>query len=85
MAIILKAKKVNFCVSAVLFVFWYHSLNVLDTPHICNISWIRVKNNTVKTGNTYNLAVVDVGCYLLIPRTAYIYNSTQPLTKTAFV
>jgi hypothetical protein len=42
MAIILKANKVNLFVSYVLFVFWYHSPNVLDTPHICNISWLRV-------------------------------------------
>jgi hypothetical protein len=34
MAIILKANKVNLFVSSVLFVFWYHSPNVLDTPHI---------------------------------------------------
>jgi hypothetical protein len=31
-AIILKAKKVNLFVSSVLFVFWYHSPNFLDTP-----------------------------------------------------
>jgi hypothetical protein len=43
MAIILKANKVNLFVSFVLFVFWSHSPNVLDTPHICNISWLRVK------------------------------------------
>jgi hypothetical protein len=30
----LKANKVNLFVSSVLFVFWYHSPNVLDTPHI---------------------------------------------------
>jgi hypothetical protein len=40
--IILKANKVNSFVSSVLFVFWYHSPNVLDTPHICNISRLRV-------------------------------------------
>jgi hypothetical protein len=34
--------KVNLLVSSVLF-FWYHSPKVLDTPHICNISWQRVK------------------------------------------
>jgi hypothetical protein len=28
----LKANKVNLFVSSVLFVFWYHSPNVLDTP-----------------------------------------------------
>jgi hypothetical protein len=40
--IILKANKVNLFVSSVLFVFWYHSPNVLDRPHICNISRLRV-------------------------------------------
>jgi hypothetical protein len=43
MAIILKDNKVNLFVSSVLFVFWYHSPNILDTLHICNISWLRVK------------------------------------------
>jgi hypothetical protein len=43
MAIILKANKVNLFVSSVLFVFLYHLPNVLDTLHICNISWLRVK------------------------------------------
>jgi hypothetical protein len=38
MAIILKANNVNLFVSSVLFVFGYHSPNVLDTLHICNIS-----------------------------------------------
>jgi hypothetical protein len=32
MAIILNANKGNLFVSFVLFVFWYHSLNGLDTP-----------------------------------------------------
>jgi hypothetical protein len=32
MAIILKPNKVNLYVSSVLFVFWYHSPNFLDTP-----------------------------------------------------
>jgi hypothetical protein len=34
MAIILKANIVNLFVSSVLFVFWYHSPNFLDTPRI---------------------------------------------------
>jgi hypothetical protein len=42
----LKANKVNLFVSSVLCVFWYHSPNVLDTLHICNISWLRVKTAT---------------------------------------
>jgi hypothetical protein len=37
MALILKAKKVNLFVSSVLFVFWYHSPNILDTPCIYHI------------------------------------------------
>jgi hypothetical protein len=41
--IILKANTVNLFVSSVLFVFWYDSPNVLDTPHICNFSRLRVK------------------------------------------
>jgi hypothetical protein len=32
MAIILKSNKVNLFASSVLFVFWYHSPNFLDTP-----------------------------------------------------
>jgi hypothetical protein len=35
--------KLTLFVCSVLFVFWYHSPNVLDTPHICNISRLRVK------------------------------------------
>jgi hypothetical protein len=42
--IILKANKVNLFVSSVLFVFWFHSPNVLDTPHICYIRRLRVKS-----------------------------------------
>jgi hypothetical protein len=38
----LKANKVNLFVASVLFVFWYHSPNFLDTPHICDISRVRV-------------------------------------------
>jgi hypothetical protein len=38
MVIILKANKVNLFVSSVLFVFWYHSPNFLDTPHVWMMS-----------------------------------------------
>jgi hypothetical protein len=34
MAIIFKTNKVNLFVSSLLFVFWYHSPNFLDTLHI---------------------------------------------------
>jgi hypothetical protein len=49
MAIILKANKVNLFVSSVLFVFWYHSPNGLDSLHIYNISWLRVKCQRFRT------------------------------------
>jgi hypothetical protein len=46
MAIILKANKVNLFVSSVLLVFWYHSLNYLDTPRMsvccCMIHHVQV-------------------------------------------
>jgi hypothetical protein len=38
MAIILKANKVNLFESSVLFLFWYHSPKVLDTPRITDTS-----------------------------------------------
>jgi hypothetical protein len=63
MAIILKANKVNLFVSSVLFVFWYHSPNVLDTLHICNISWLRVKGVLLLyqsyTHGTYIFKIID--------------------------
>jgi hypothetical protein len=31
-------QEVNLFLSSVLFVFWYHSPNVLDTPHSCQLS-----------------------------------------------
>jgi hypothetical protein len=43
LATFIKLPEVNLFVSSVLFVLWYHSPNVLDTPHICNISRLRVK------------------------------------------
>jgi hypothetical protein len=43
-AIILKANKVNLFVSSVLFVFWYHSPNFLDTPR--SIESVPVRQNS---------------------------------------
>jgi hypothetical protein len=54
MAIILEANKFNLFVSSVLFVFWYHSPNILDTPHICDISRLRVKEATPKLVALYD-------------------------------
>jgi hypothetical protein len=42
-AIILKANKVNLFVSSDLFVFWYHSPNLLDTPRmfvVIRVMWM---------------------------------------------
>jgi hypothetical protein len=58
MVIILKANKVNLFVSSVLFVFWYHSLNFLDTPHICDISRLRVNEGKINMSivrSVYNM------------------------------
>jgi hypothetical protein len=58
----LKANKVNLFVSSVLFVFWYHSPNVLDTLHICNISWLRVKLDIFSMNSALFLALCVVQC-----------------------
>jgi hypothetical protein len=54
MATILKANKVNLFVSSVLFVFWYHSPNFLDTPRmrlvaVCTINsiWNRISCGSI--------------------------------------
>jgi hypothetical protein len=56
----LKANKVNLFVSSVLFVFWYHSPNVLDTLHICNISWLRVNVTLSGTNFTVKILALNV-------------------------
>jgi hypothetical protein len=64
----LKANKVNLFVSSVLFVFWYHSPNVLDTPHICNISWLRVKIRDYMSRQVANILFTEfLVSYLQIP------------------
>jgi hypothetical protein len=45
MTIILKANKVNLFASSVLFVFWYHSPNFLDTPRVSTQSVPRSKHS----------------------------------------
>jgi hypothetical protein len=59
MAIILKANKVNLFVSSVLFVFWYHSPNILDTPHILKQINIHdgIKSTKLKTHNQLQTAM----------------------------
>jgi hypothetical protein len=63
MMIILKANKVNLFVSSVLFVFWHHSPNVLDPPHICNISRLRVNDINIAGLSLWRCLAVNVwGC-----------------------
>jgi hypothetical protein len=47
--------KLTLFVASVLFVFWYHSPNVLGTPHICNISRLRVNTETFRNNININL------------------------------
>jgi hypothetical protein len=54
MTIILKANKLNLFLSPVLFVFWYHSPNLLDTPRILSL-WISICHRK-KTTETENAA-----------------------------
>jgi hypothetical protein len=51
--------KLTLFVSSVLFVFWYHSTNFLDTPHICDISRLRVK--------LYN-SLTNAICYIKVSK-----------------
>jgi hypothetical protein len=53
----LKANKVNLFVSSVLFVFWYHSPNVLDTPLI----FCRIERPHLAQQFKFRF-VTDVGC-----------------------
>jgi hypothetical protein len=53
MEIILKANKVNLFVSSVLFVFWYHSPNFLDTPHISMLQVPAAQHNIPEHQNCH--------------------------------
>jgi hypothetical protein len=67
MAIILKANKVNLFVSSALFVFWYHSPKFLDTPHICDISGLRVNDTPVQKRYLLCLITPYLAQWLLAP------------------
>jgi hypothetical protein len=73
MAIILKANKVNLFVSSVLFVFWYHSPNVLDTPHIWSISRLRVKQKNANDNKKiiWEKYIVEVVVAYYVARSPY--------------
>jgi hypothetical protein len=87
MAIILNANKVNLFVSYVLFVFWYHSPNVLGT-HICNISWLRVKDGKPafrKPPPSQNGWMADIGAvqhvWRRLKEAAFNYLETRTLNQ----
>jgi hypothetical protein len=52
-----KTNKVNFFVSSVLFVFWYHSPNFLDTPRILRFRRTLVQSIHIKRFLRYSNAV----------------------------
>jgi hypothetical protein len=54
MAIIFKTTEVNLFVSPVLFVFWYHSPNFLDTSRIFSFSSKFQKDKADKKKDQYN-------------------------------
>jgi hypothetical protein len=63
MAIVLKANEVNLFVSSVLFVFWYHSPNIVDTPRMLPL---RAQRN-----NKQPLPLLVIVCVCsLLPSTA---------------
>jgi hypothetical protein len=80
MVIILKANEVNLFVSSVLFVFWYHSPNILDTPCIhathyssqyaqppssyVHASLCSSRITLTPLRSLHCLYVVEVGCYV---------------------
>jgi hypothetical protein len=53
MAIILKVNKVNLFVSSVLFVFWYHSPNLLEVPRIWKDGRREDRNMLQPTGTVF--------------------------------
>jgi hypothetical protein len=63
--IILKASKVNLFVSSVLFVFWYHSLNFLDTP-LYGFSWLTGWFQRVSYGLLMETFLIGTCCQELV-------------------
>jgi hypothetical protein len=72
MAIILKINRVNLFVSSVLFVFWYHSPNFLDTPR--TILAVKSAATFTKADKTTNVDVstLYVGSLCLSESVGYI-------------
>jgi hypothetical protein len=60
----LKANKVNLFVSSDLFVFWYHSPNFLDTPHMLDFAH--------KTGMSHIETIGPVSLLCLWSRVLYV-------------
>jgi hypothetical protein len=80
----LKANKVNLFVSSVLFVFWYHSPNVLDTLHICNISWLRVKPGNQKLETFILLCSIQLIAYMMLVKFIFAFIAKRELFKHIF-
>jgi hypothetical protein len=73
MTVILKANKVNLFVSYVLFVFWYHSQNFLDTPRTIDLPNVLNPNNSF-VHFTYNnfVKLHAIPWYAKVPYILYL-------------
>jgi hypothetical protein len=72
------ANKVNLFVSSVLFVFWSHSPNFLDTPHICDISRLRVHIFCCPHSNHYRYAFPPMTYLVEVSSTSYRTTFSSP-------
>jgi hypothetical protein len=84
MAIILKANKVNLFVSSVLSVFWYYSPNVLNTPHICDISRLRVKVH-LPAGSEKEIQIINEGLSFVHVQTVADEVGHYPCDRSVFL
>jgi hypothetical protein len=64
--------KLTLFVSSVLFVSWYHSPNFLDTPHICDISRLRVNKQGWGGGGLQELSDIKLVPRLTLANTTFI-------------
>jgi hypothetical protein len=71
MAIILKANTVNLFISSFLFVSWYHSLTVLDTPRTSTVSGL-ISNLLTNQFNQYS-DTNEMNFLIILLRTKGLY------------
>jgi hypothetical protein len=62
MAIILKANKFNLIVTSVLFVFWYHSPNFLDTPRSLDLCIFNLNVSSCRVHRSQETVLIRSCC-----------------------